>query len=236
MASHKDLGVKSKNHKNPEGCVTRHIKGYRRGNTCSHRWQAGERARAENRIPNYHTNRRGYNYSIELFSLVWWPWSNNAHHIIPRSVLANMLDDVSQDAAPESARMFRLAVNGLLTENYNLNAKINMIMLPMVEIDAARMGLPRHLKGKGGGAFDHPDYSEIIYLQVLGQVVEKYEGFAKAVKAKKHQEKDPDPPQVRTILEGFSEVVYEEIIAVAAAKRAAGETDLTLDSISSALF
>lgn len=174
-------------------------------------------------------------FSIEPFSVVWWPWSNNAHHIIPRSTLAYMLEAAAAPAKPNHNHMFKIIVNALLAEPYNLNDEPNMIMLPNDEEDAARMGLPRHLKGTGKGARDHPDYSDAVFEHVNGKIVPKYESLAAAVKAQKHQ-KEEKAPAIKNDLVDISNATYNQIISLAGAARAAGQTDVTLDSISSSLF
>lgn len=174
-------------------------------------------------------------FHVEPFSVVWWPWSNNAHHIVPRSTLANVLEAAAAPATPNDAHMFKVIVNELLAEKYNLNDEPNMIMLPNEEEDAARMGLPRHLKGTGEGARDHPDYSDEVFTHTKGRVVPMYSNLAAAIKAEKHQ-KEEKAPAVKDVLNGISDATYKQIVALAKAARARGETEVTLDSISSALF
>jgi hypothetical protein len=178
----------------------------------------------------------GYqSFTVEPFSVVWWPWSNNAHHIIPRSTLAYVLEAASQKGDPNQSTMFSFIVSSLLGEEYNHNEKPNMIMLPNEEEDAARMGLPRHLEGTGAGARDHPDYSDEVFTHTKGKIVPKYDALGSAFAARRHQKKEK-APAIRTDLEGISNTTYDQIIALAQAARAAGQVEVTLDSISSGLF
>jgi len=173
--------------------------------------------------------------SFQPFAIVWWPWSHNAHHIIPRSTLAYTLDLASQEADPNHAEMFKFIVDSLLGEKYNLNDEPNMIILPLEEKDASRMKLPRHLEGTGEGAVDHPKYSAEVFDYVTGKIVEKYENLAKAFKAKKHQEEE-QAPNVKDDLNQISDTTYNQIISVAQEAWDSGETEVTLDYISSFLF
>lgn len=264
--AHEDLGVKSGNHK--PGCVTRHVSTYIEGNTCSHRWHAAKKARAETRIDYDRPNelaqmrwnatqenldkiaryksqgktggvKRKYggkqSFTLKSFSTFWWPWPNNAHHIIPRSTLANTLEEISKAAAPNENRMFDVMVQGLLIEKYNLNDEPNMIALPLNNDDAVAMELPRHLDGSGAGTRDHPDYSLAVAGQTKGLLEPEYQSLATAVKTAKHKDED-SAPAVGDILEGVSDDTYEAIIAAAAAAHQAGAADVTLDSISSSLY
>lgn len=263
MASHKDLGVKFAAHK--PGCVTRHIGTYIEGNTCSHRWQAAKRARAETRIdyvkPRSRLKLRArataanlawlatyramgklfgatkrakgmIEASLKSFATVWWPWPNNAHHIIPRSVLANTLAEISKSAGDREPRMFHVMIESLLKEKYNLNDMHNMIMLPIDEQDGADMNLPAHLEG---GKFDHPAYSKKVKSTTKATLRSKYTELAKAIKNRKHNAKDK-VPAVRALLEDISNTTYDAIITKAAAARNRGAADVTLDSLARQLY
>ncbi|MCX4242251.1 hypothetical protein [Paraliomyxa miuraensis] len=264
--AHEDLGVKSEKH--VPGCVTRHIATYIEGNTCSHRWQAAKKARAETRINYVRPNemaqlrwnatqdnlakiaryksegktggvKRTYggkqSFTLKPFSTMWWPWPNNAHHIIPRSTLAGTLEQIAKAAEPNENRMFEVMVQGLLGEEYNLNDEPNMIMLPLQDPDAVAMALPRHLDGSGAGAMNHPDYSLAVEGEVKTKLEPKYQSLASAIKANKHQG-DDKAPACRKTLEGISNRTYDAIISKAAAAHAAGQADVTLDSIGPSLY
>jgi hypothetical protein len=110
-----------------------------------------------------------------------------------------------------------------------------MITLPNEEPDAARMGLPRHLEGTGTGAVDHPDYSDEVFTHTKGKIAPKYDALGTAFAARRHQKKEK-APAIRGDLEGISNTTYDQIIALAKAARAAGQVNVTLDSIASGLF
>ncbi|MCB9881262.1 MAG: AHH domain-containing protein [Planctomycetes bacterium] len=71
------------------------------------------------------------------------PYWHEAHHIVPNSTLRNVIEATARGTADEGAskRVFR---KGMLDEEYNLNHKQNMIVLPMNKIIAKAIGLPRH--------------------------------------------------------------------------------------------
>ena len=64
--------------------------------------------------------------------------------MIPNSVLNGAI----RTAAKVSERLYELVRTGMLTGKYNLNHKVNIIILPMQKVVANGMGLPRHLAGK----------------------------------------------------------------------------------------
>lgn len=264
MAKHEELGVKHAKH--VPGCVTRHVGTYIKGNTCSHRWQAAKRARAETRIQYTNPNGKGdiewsdsaknlatlakYKLQgkiaraakavagklvakLEPFATVWWPWKNNAHHIVPRSTLATTLEELASSAGDaKSGKVFDIMVQALLTEKYNLNGQPNMIMLPVLESDGVAMKLPAHLSGKKR---DHPAYSRKVKGVVKWKLRPVYKALIDAVKAEKHSEKDK-APAARSILEEIANTTYDAIINRAAAARDANEADVTLDSIAATLY
>lgn len=263
MAKHKDLGVKHAKHR--PGCVTRHVSTYDASDSCSHRYHAAKRARAERRID--YTNAQAQakcawkdtdknrktlatflkqgkitgppsarggklHIAVEPFSTVWWPWLNNAHHIIPRSVLADALEEIARSAEDHWERAFDVMIQGLLEEQYNLNDVPNMIMLPVDEADGAAMGLPAHLSARKR---DHPAYSKQVRKVVHAVLQMHYEDLVAAIKAAKHAEEDR-PPAVKAVLEEISNITYEQILLKAAASRAAGQADVTLDSLTDGLY
>lgn len=173
--------------------------------------------------------------NIEPFATFWWPWLNNAHHIIPRSTLAKVLDVAAKQAAPNEAEMMDLAVEGLLDEKYNLNAEVNMIALPIREKQAAAMNLPRHLQGWGAGARDHPVYSQEVHDFLEPTVTSKYKALAAQMKDEKHDD-GGSSAAVAEFLNDVSDFTYTEIITNAAAQRAQGLADVTLDSITPLLY
>ncbi|HWO08607.1 MAG TPA: hypothetical protein VNN80_03985, partial [Polyangiaceae bacterium] len=69
------------------------------------------------------------------------PYWHNAHHILPNGVLNSAL----LDAAKADMALFYLTRTGLLEAGYNLNDKVNMVLLPMDTVVAAALCLPCHI-------------------------------------------------------------------------------------------
>lgn len=261
--AHRDLGVKSSKH--IPGCVTVHVTIYHEGHPCSYRWHAAKRARAETRIRypaqtadrSWNDNQRNLaklaawvkagkasavvptdgkvGFMVAPFATHWWPWKNHAHHIIPRSVLLDVLEKIANKADPHEHRMFDVMIHGLLDEAYNINAEPNVMILPTLDRDAVAMGLPRHLEGTGGGTADHPRYSRVVRMKVASKLDPKYTALATAMKTRKHQGKD-EAPAVRRVLEAIAVTTYEAILSQTAAHRGEGARNVTLDSIARALY
>src|SRR5678810_994255 len=99
--------------------------------------------------------------------------------MIPRSVLQDEL----QEAGKDDPRIAPMIAQGLLKAEYNLNDKINMIILPMDRAVAEALRLPRHLLGHqaraGESKFgkrevaDHPDFSRRARIMIR-PVMNKY--------------------------------------------------------------
>ncbi len=240
--AHEDLGLASTKH--PGGCLTRHQR-YKEGNPCSHRWQAAERARAEKKIYPQNDAIKHWKdadkvkeyqqagklssvgpmldgkqcIAIKPFATCWWPWKNEAHHIVPRAVLADAIETVSSMAGSRRISMRNMVVVSLLTEKYNLNGKLNMIMLPMKVKTSEETGLPIHFGG-------HPLYSDALERIVNAKFLAAYRGPAEAVKTSKHRKKEK-MPEVRDFLEKTATTVYKSILAQAETSRG---TAIVLDN------
>lgn len=143
------------------------------------------------------------------------PYWHNAHHIIPRSVLQEELKEASKD----DASIALMIAQGLLKAEYNLNDKLNMIILPMDRAVAETLGLPRHLLGHqakvGEDLFgkrketDHPNYSHRVRI-LMRPVMNQY----RAIMAAKLKEDHPGPPNAlaREQLEQVSRTIYKAIV------------------------
>ena len=88
-----------------------------------------------------HTGREwdlGKGQNFDHFAKPYW---HNAHHIVPNRALASAITDAASDA--KDSRLINLIKAGLMKAKYNLNDKINMVILPMERIVAAALALPR---------------------------------------------------------------------------------------------
>lgn len=105
------------------------------------------------------------------------PYWHNAHHLIPNSTLDTAIRDVSTS----DPRLYDLIRGGLLKGEYNLNGKKNMIILPMDQVVAEAMQLPRHLRGHESGPapeyWNHPDYNQIVRTRIR-PVMNEYKSLA----------------------------------------------------------
>ena len=164
---------------------------------------------------------------IKPFRVFWWPFSHNAHHIIPVGTLWRAIEMVTNEAAPNSGKMLNLVIGILLEEPYNLNDQCNMIVLPNKIKDSIRLGLPKHLKEKYRS---HTDYQNQVAKFVYAKFPPEFKSLAATVKTEDHS-KEQEDPKVRAILEGISKATYEAILAVGAATATRGD-DVTLDSVS----
>jgi hypothetical protein len=199
----------------PGGCLNRHVSEYADGNTCSHRWQAFEKALASRR---YHWPegergpRKGANWSIsragDNFKLSSGkPFPHEAHHIVPNSELRNAIGDMAT-AQAESFIIILLIRMGLMAEEYNLNDKLNMIVLPLGRRHGKVLGLPRH---RETGKWHHNAYSDRIRDRL-----DKIFGPMKP-KVLDHNSDPPDYEDCRDRIEKISTDVYPQILTCKAA-------------------
>jgi len=132
------------------------------------------------------------------------PYSHNAHHLLPNSVLNNCL----LDAGKTDMRLFWLVRWGLLEAKYNLNDKENMIILPMRKKVASALGLPRHISGidtEPGASperVNHSKYNKKVRADVEGVIAD----YAESIDMKEH---DVDMPEfTKQRLVGISQDLF----------------------------
>ncbi|WP_163870895.1 AHH domain-containing protein [Myxococcus eversor] len=94
------------------------------------------------------------------FTTSFWPYWNNAHHMIPKGTLNTAIANADTDP-----RIVNLIRAGLLKAPYNVNHYVNMILLPMDTEVGKILNLPRHLSlDDGSTAFDQkPKFDHIPY-------------------------------------------------------------------------
>lgn len=117
------------------------------------------------------------------FTKAFWPYWNNAHHLISKATFADRITGITDLATR------RLVQVGLLRVMYNINHHKNVIFLPMDEEVGQLVLLPRHLTLGGSSAtpdpnpfFDHRGYNGLVDTE-LDDV---FKGFiAEADKARK---------------------------------------------------
>jgi len=144
-------------HKPP--CLNRHISKYAATNTCSHRGQAYLAAVADGGYvgltpASWDIGKPG-NYMSKSSKPFW----HEAHHIVPNSELREAIADVG-DGTDAPMMLTKLIRGGLLDEDYNLNGKANMIILPMVPKASRVLKLPRHRRTRAHRS--HRKYSNHV--------------------------------------------------------------------------
>jgi hypothetical protein len=136
-------------------CLSAHASWYAASNTCSYRGQAYIKALSESETPvrwyiwSYDpTDKIGPegpglwdigmpgNYKRKSQVPLW----HESHHIVTNGELNAALNGVGGGEV-EIKKKVR---GGLLKEGYNLNDKLNMIILPMGREESKKLNLPRH--------------------------------------------------------------------------------------------
>lgn len=138
-------------------CLTRHISGVSTS-SCSHRWQARERAANEDGS-YYNGVRPDWNVVGGNFKKSEQPYLHQSHHIVPNAIL----NDGIAEASKSDISVHNLIRASLLMAEYNLNHKSNMIILPMKPRESNVLRLPRHLRPHERA---HPAYSAMVRLRV----------------------------------------------------------------------
>jgi len=134
-----------------------------------------------------------------------WPYWHNAHHMISKSLFNNLISESGV------AHIMRPA---LLKAKYNINHKINMIILPQDREVAKILNLPRHLVLKEVGRqpeyADHPMYTRKVRIK-LEKIVNSYaKAVREANKGKPHGKVRPDLDKKK--LEELSKSCYSTIL------------------------
>jgi hypothetical protein len=119
------------------------------------------------------------------FTGAFWPYWNNAHHMIPKDTLNTRIEAASNDS-----KIVTLIRAGLLKGKYNVNHYVNMILLPMDTEVGFLLKLPRHLTLEDGSSefddnpkFDHTAYNKKV-VNRLKDIMKDYVEEAEEVKRK----------------------------------------------------
>jgi hypothetical protein len=120
------------------------------------------------------------------FTKAYWPYWNNAHHLISKATFANKVAGVAE------LDTRKLVEVGLLRAMYNINHHKNVVFLPMDEEVGQLVLLPRHLTLGGASVspdpnpfFDHEAYNMLVDGK-LKKIVDDYcAAVRKARKGKK---------------------------------------------------
>jgi hypothetical protein len=167
-----------------------------------------------------------------------WPYWNNAHHLIPKGTLKESITKEDTDNPGVSD----LIQQCLLEAKYNINHKVNMLLMPQ-DLEVANMlGMPRHLQlqEKDGSVQiavgNHPVYNEYVSKAEggLNKIVQDYAKICKdaIADAKKNEHPLPKAELDKKKLEALSEQLLKFILgggavgsldALAKAKNAAAK-------------
>lgn len=159
----------------------------------------------------------------ENFTTAYWPYWNNAHHIIPKA----MLKDVIMAIGDKDVRA--LVIVGLQKALYNVNQYKNVIFLPMDEEVGMMLRLPRHLTLDGSSSVadpqpfaNHIEYTALVQkgLQpIIDDLADKADD-ARAGKKLCQAKKDIKLSKIK--LENHSEKCWKAIVDFGKTKAGAG--------------
>jgi hypothetical protein len=202
--------------KHGPGCLNRHVSWYAASNPCSHRGQAYQKAESEggpgpkNRyswpalVPGGPRKPGAWDFggkdNFKRSSRK--PWWHEAHHIVPHAELRDAMDKVGAGFSNQVEIVAKVR-RGLRKEGYNLNEKINMIILPVKKKQSDVLGLPLHRKTEKH--MSHDQYSDMVEV--------KLRPIFSSMKASADRCKKPPPYlAVRKKIEHLSTKVYQQIL------------------------
>lgn len=134
----------------------------------------------------------GDNFEVRCYDPYW----HEAHHVVPNSILANAIAEVYDGEYTTTIR------RGLSKAKYNLNDKLNMIMLPMDKPVAEVLELPRHRKT--ATVRSHKAYSRMVKSE-LDSIISEIGKKLKAHEARNYSD-------VKKDIESLSERLFDAIV------------------------
>lgn len=151
-----------------------------------------------------------------------WPYWNNAHHLIPKGTLKARISE-------EKARVSVLIQQSLLEAKYNINFKVNMLMMPQDREVAAILGIPRHIQLKENDeatlaamCTDHPVYNQMVkeMKSGLNTIVKDYVAICdKAIKKADKKHEEPKATLSKAKLESLSRKLMSMILNWGSSKK-----------------
>jgi len=139
-------------------------------------------------------SRRNFKYDCNT------PYYHEAHHIIPDSILQTVIEEAIGDEGG-SPELVLVARNLLLEQSYNINHKLNMVLLPMNSHAARVLNLPIH---RQPGHPDHKMYRDYVKSRLVGD----FYGVLKNAVDHKNQK----PGDLKSKLESHSKTLYKQIV------------------------
>ncbi len=146
---------------------------YRENKSCSYRWQGYVKAGEDDNLKYYLWPKNAPQQPPMPGAWDWGesenykkgnkPFANEAHHIVPDAELRGAIAAVGT-GSPLEHEIKCLVREGLLEEGYNLNHKVNIIILPMTLDHALAVGLPKHRLDFT--TFHHSAYSRYVRAEL----------------------------------------------------------------------
>jgi hypothetical protein len=162
-----------------------------------------------------------------------WPYFFNCHHLIPKGLFNRLIDEQAAlqctDAPSECAMAIRYR---LLKAKYNINHKVNMMILPNTQMPAGWLGLPRHLtrkpqpteKKKVVAEFrSHAQYDKEVRKLLEPKIRAAAQDFAK----KRCQAADLQP--LKADLESISRRCFSDILKLGKSRQGGPLAMISLD-------
>jgi hypothetical protein len=197
-------------------CLTRHVSRVKE-NSCSHRWQAWHRAKSDDArwYKTYPDAHKVFNppppagtwdplHGNNFRKSARKPYRHNAHHILPNGVLRDCINEAAAQAGDKGAALRILIRGGLLDAGYNLNHKLNMIILPGDQRVAWVLKLPAHVE-KGKRA--HEEYSAEVSKRVEQVMQDFAQVMAKSVQAHDAPPNKLDKKKLERISDSFRKAI-----------------------------
>jgi hypothetical protein len=142
-----------------------------------------------------------------------WPYWNNAHHLIPKALFLETIEDPNVVPDPDCQSLIQ---QSLLRAKYNINHHVNVILLPNDKEPARALKLPRHLVLEDGpdGLDDHPKFNHDAYnrnvLDGLKSVINAYK--AACERATEHACETSELTLSKRLLEDLSRQCLEAVL------------------------
>lgn len=128
------------------------------------------------------------------------PYYHEAHHVIPDSILREVME-VAFGGEGGSPELVLVARNLLMEESYNINHKLNMVLLPMNRHVAKVLNLPIH---RQPGHPDHKKYRDYVKPLLKGDFLTMLKD------AVDHEAQKPG--DLKAKLESHSKTLYRQIM------------------------
>ncbi|MDZ7591859.1 MAG: AHH domain-containing protein [Rubrivivax sp.] len=156
---------------------------------------------------------------VRNFTNGFLPYSNQVHHVLPNSALRKGIEG----ATGSKANLIKDITDGLLEEPYNINFKINMLILPEGKRESVILGLPTHCG-------DHPGYT----AKVMASVKAAMQPYALAAKkGEPHGESDFE--DIKDELHTISNDMYDAVVDYGQAS-VKGASALSVNELPTSVF